>query len=137
MLPWSATQSAYLILNSVLLCFVRASVCTHSKRMKHQIDSKMGHIGTDFCFSRAIFTGCVIIVQNGITTRLSQMAVVLPKLTLFSAEQRDFQQWVDQIHVKTSWLHVFAEQHQNRAFLLEAPEVQGHLSWLLHLINSV
>lgn len=63
----------------------------------------MGHIGTGFCFSRAIFTGYVIMVQNGTTTRLlQQMAVALPKPTLLSAEQRDFQQWIDQVHVKTS-----------------------------------
>lgn len=63
----------------------------------------MGHIGIGFCFSRAIFTGYVIMVQNGITTRLlQQMAAALPKPTLLSAEQRDFQQWIDQVHVKTS-----------------------------------
>lgn len=49
----------------------------------------MGHIGIGFCFSRAIFTGYVIMVQNGITTRLlQQMAVALPKPTLLCWTER-------------------------------------------------
>lgn len=105
------------------------SVYIHSQGTNIRLRVKWRALGNGFWLSRISLPGSCMPSHctEWYLYKTFIIAVVLLRFTLCNAELRYFHQWINQTHVRTSWLWVIAEQQQNTAFPLPVPELLDHL----------